>query len=84
MYVELSNRGGLERRVNMTTRKTIIIAIALFLGVDALAAMAKVGFPIDLARIVGAVVLASIALYIGCAPPCSRRRCACSRSMWGR
>jgi DoxX-like family len=80
IYVGLSKRGALERRVDMTNRKTIIIGIvlsglaALFLGFDALMklvdiapvreGMAKVGFPVDLARILGAILLACVALYI--------------------
>lgn len=64
----------------MTNRKTIIIGLvlsglaALFLGLDALMklvdiapvreGMANVGFPADLARILGAVLLACVALYI--------------------
>jgi DoxX-like family len=80
IYVGLSKRAALERRVDMTNRKTIIIGIvlsglaALFLGFDALMklvdiapvreGMAKVGFPADLARILGAILLACVALYI--------------------
>jgi DoxX-like family len=80
IYVGLSKRAALERRMDMTNRKTIIIGIvlsglaALFLGFDALMklvdigpvreGMAKVGFPADLARILGAILLACVALYI--------------------
>jgi hypothetical protein len=80
MYVGLSKCGVPERRVDMTNRKSIIIGTvltgvaALFLAFDAAMklvniapvreAMAQVGYPTDVARILGAVLLACVALYI--------------------
>jgi hypothetical protein len=80
MYVGLSKCGVPERPVDMTNRKSIIIGTvlaglaALFLAFDAAMklanvapvrdAMAHVGYPTDLARILGAVLLVCVALYV--------------------
>jgi DoxX-like family len=109
MYVGLSKCAGRERRVDMTNRKTLIIGTALaglaalFLGLDvvmklvdsaaAREAMAQVGYSTDLARILGAVVLACFALYVDvrkavptercCSPAASRLTCASARRCRG-